>query len=395
MTNPSHPLVVKLCLSSPDFRAPEGSEDSQLLGFWKNAAPTPMQSPEWMLHWWSEFQSKRLQLSLLVIKEGSEIIGLAPFFVESTWGVCKTLKFLASGKVCSDFQTFVSKPGKEAVVVDAVAEWMLNEGAEQWNILELDGVSDGDPMMARLVAHFQVEQYPIHQSRQPSTWRLDLIGGWEAVLARMSKAYRYQNRRLVREFDADESLRFRIVSKPSDMKDALQDFIRLHQQRWEAVGEPGCFACEKFKRFAESSVHELVRDNSVELFFLDCDSQPIAALLVMRDAMGNLFAYQSGRDPRFDTKKTGMMLHALSIRHACDRGCQFIDYLRGDEEYKSRLRAKPTGNQHLTIFSKMLAPQVCYQTTMLRQTLKQSVKSAGQFLHLVPASSSPSIQHVE
>ena len=70
------------------------------------------------------------------------------------------------------------------------------------------------------------------------------------------------------------------------------------------------------------------------------DNEPVAGTLAF--VQGDVLSvYLMGMDDRFAESRPGFLLSIALIRWACQNGVDTIDYLRGDEEYKKRLGAKP------------------------------------------------------
>ncbi len=352
-------------ISDPQALAP-------YLPFWRTQAPTPLQSPEWMLAWWSAFASPNMQLSVLVVStEAGEVVGLAPYYLRDDWVDGRSLRFLGSGRACGDFQTLLTAAGFEAQVGATVGQWLMDSHARlKWGLVELEGLTQPDSAVAALVETLKRGRCLQHTSQLQHTWRLDLSQGWDGFLGGLSKTQRRQTRNWVNRFDKSEHWSLCLVENEAALPSALEKCIDLHQKRWTAVGEPGCFADARFTQFVEDAFQQLGKDQLITLALLEDDGQPIACHLYVNDSAGNRYMYQSGRDPDRDADGVGRILNALAVRQACQDGVGFIDFLRGDEPYKRRLGAAPT----LCLRSRLVAPALLPRMRHGLRTIGRSVK---------------------
>ena len=351
------------------------SELAPLLDFWSCHARTPLQSPAWMLAWWSEVGAVQGRLQVLAVRAGEQWVGLAPCYARQTWIAGKSLRWLGSGQACTDFQSLIAAPGWEAPVGQAIASQLSSSAqAAPWSLIECEGAAPGDPAGEAFAACLQQRGWRLNMAPLEHTWRLDVSGGWAGFLRGLSQTQRNQTRNLINRFDKNDALQLRTVKRLPDVPAALQACMELHQRRWQASGHAGCFANPRFTRFLQAAAGELASAGKLSLTLLEEHGRPIAAHLALHDAAGNQFIYQSGRDPARDAERIGRILTLAAIRAACDQGIEFIDFLRGDEIYKHRLGAQPTACLRLRWVSPHWLPRLRDQVRSTSRQLKQHLR---------------------
>lgn len=367
------------------------ADATPILDFWSQHAPTPLQSPQWLLSWWQAFRSLDTQLCLLVVRSTNEqVLGLAPCYIRNHWSTGRTIRFLGSGRVCSDFQTLLSAPAQAIPVATAIGEWLLaNQPDLNWSLLELEGVTEDDPAIEALAAPLRRGHCLQHVSQLEHTWRLELSQGWAGFLAGLSKTQRSQTRTLVNRFDKSDDLALRLVTDSSEVPAALSACIDLHQRRWQAAGQPGCFADPRFFQFIHDASQQLSVQQQISIALLEDGGMPIAAQLYLQDAAGSMYMYQSGRDPEREAGNIGRMLNALAIRAACESGCTFIDFLRGDEIYKPRLGAVATRCLRVRCVAPQLLPRLRHSLRTLSRSVKHQVDRARENWNRPPQAEQP------
>ncbi len=339
---------------------------------WRGLAPTPMQSPDWMLSWWAAFRSSNAEPIVLEFLLDDHAIGFVPLMMRRDWVFGRTLRWLGSGTACSDYQTLLVQPQHAQRVAHGLVEWLtVGEGRGSWDVLELDGTSAPDARVESVLAELKARQALVQTSPLERTWRLDLQGGWERVLRDMSRTTRSQCRNFVKQFDEHGQFKLQRYGYGDQLSTALTTAIKLHQLRWEAVGLPGCFADRRFELFLRAAFEQLAKQRQAEVVILELDGQGVACQFILLDNQGGEYMYQSGRDPAFDDQRVGQLLNAICIRDACQRGAPFIDYLRGDETYKSRLHAQPIENHRVRVFAPAALPRLRYAAWKVGRDLKQ------------------------
>ncbi|MEO8270884.1 MAG: GNAT family N-acetyltransferase [Aureliella sp.] len=357
------------------------------LPFWRAQATTPLQSPEWMLAWWSAFSSPNTQLSVMAITtDAGAIVGLAPFYLRDDWTDGRSLRFLGSGRACGDFQTLLAASGYETQVGATVGHWLLaSQNQLNWGLIELEGITRSDAAVAALVETLKQARCLLHTTELEHTWRLDLSQGWQGFMDGLSKTQRRQTRNWVNRFDKSEHWSVLFVDDCETLPAALATCIKLHQKRWMSVGEPGCFSESRFTKFIEQACHQLSTERRVSIALFVDDGQAIACQLYVCDPAGNKYMYQSGRDPERDADGVGRILNAIAVRQACQDGVGFIDFLRGDEMYKGRLGAVPAECLRLRLVAPALLPRVRHSLRTLGSSVRQQVNTLRASWKRTPA----------
>ncbi len=209
-----------------------------------------------------------------------------------------------------------------------------------WDLLELDGVDGEDGPVMRLLRH--LEERGCSQDANPpvQTWRLALPDSWEAFLAMVSKGHRKKLRRADRELFATGRAVLRAVETCAQLEPALDTLIDLHQKRRQLLGEPGCFASIQFTNFHRDVARRLLLEGQLQMLLLDLDGKTAAVEYQIVGA-GTTYIYQAGIDPQRLDEEPGHLITAATLKRAIQRGNRAVDFLRGDEPYKSHFRAEP------------------------------------------------------
>ena len=119
-----------------------------------------------------------------------------------------------------------------------------------------------------------------------------------------------------------------------NLKDNLNDFIRLHQTRWEKKGEKGCFHNDPFRAFHKEISEIASQKGWLFLEFLSLNGERIAGIYGFQYGE-TAFFYLPGLNPdRMPNTSPGKLLLFESIRRAEEKGVLEYDLLKGTYDYK-------------------------------------------------------------
>lgn len=288
---------------------------------------------------WCRYLRGRCELRLRFVSDGDEVIGVVPEVREVEDGV-RTVRF-AGGEHVTDYLGPVSLPEHRAEVVGAWLDALLEE--DDWDVLRARGLRE-DAGWHELIAGAADRRGltidgPEVEDVAP---RVDLTGGWDAYLARLSSKQRHEIRRKARKLARESgTVKLDEVSPVEE----LDDFVEMHRQ---APGEKaGFFDRPGMVEFFRGLVDEFADERLVRFHRLDLDGVPAAytVSLVQGREWG---LYNSAFDPARHDLAPGMVIVGELIRIAADDDRDIFDLLRGAESYKYRFGARDRRVRALT-----------------------------------------------
>jgi CelD/BcsL family acetyltransferase involved in cellulose biosynthesis len=154
---------------------------------------------------------------------------------------------------------------------------------------------------------------------------LELPGDFETYLARLGKKERHEIRRKRRRFDGLLGYA-RLVE--GDDEEGFDAFVAMHRM---ASGDKGEFMTPEMARYFST-----LRSSGGRIHLLLGEGErPVAAAYGFEDGAG-YYLYNSAYDPAAGDASPGIVLLAMLIEGAIERGMRVFDFLKGDEEYKFR-----------------------------------------------------------
>jgi CelD/BcsL family acetyltransferase involved in cellulose biosynthesis len=324
---------------------------------------------EWMYGWAETYQATHRLHLLQASDDGGRTIGYAPLALSRSRKKGRTLELLGSGKACGDDVSLLALPGCGEAVADAAADWLCRgAGATSWDWIRLEGVAAGDPVMKRLQERLSEAGAAALRRDDLSTWAIDVPPTWDEYLARFGKNGRHHLRSALRRLD-DEKLALE-YARPESREQCLAMFAtiaELHGRRWQGTNHGGSFAAPGFREFLEAVVLRWFDEGSLWMRLLSSHGRPwVGALATLQGR--HLHCYLFGREPECGRSDAGMIANAAMIHEAVGAGIEKFDFLRGDEEYKSRLLAKPSPQVLIEVAGRGVFNRVRYLAAKGRQT---------------------------
>jgi CelD/BcsL family acetyltransferase involved in cellulose biosynthesis len=351
------------------------TELSPLAADWHRlAGGVPFRTPAWLLSWWEHYGAGRELCVLAVFDDANRLCGIAPWYLEPSATTGRTIAFLGSGDVCSDFLGILADGDQQDQVVDAVADWLVAQQDEDWDLLLLSGVTQGEPTIARLVEQLSVNGLTVHERPGLNTWRIEFDSDWETYVESLSKSHRKQVRRVDRRLVETGEAQLRVAKTSDELATGLDILVDLHQKRRISLGEPGCFADSRFTGFIRTTAPQLLSHDMLRLCWIELAGKPISVEFQLAGG-GVTYAYQAGLDPESLDEEPGRIINIATLKHALQTGQRAFDFLRGDEPYKAHWRAQPKASIELRIVPQKTTAQLRHGLWLAGDTMKQWIKA--------------------
>lgn len=288
--------------------------------------PVPFVHPTWQRVWLDEFRNGR-ELVLLTVRDGDELIGVAPFLRDEA-----RLSLVGHRSIC-DYMDVVVAPGREDDVFPAL--WQALSDLP-WAELDLPGLGDGSPTLTTLLTLARSSSCEVEQTQEAVAPGVDLPESWDAYLAGLPKKDRHELRRKLRRLQAAGELEFRTYTTADELRDRLTLLLQLMVA---SRSDKARFMTEQMGRFFHQMTVALAEEGLIRLHELELNRRPVASVLCFEQA-GQVLFYNSGYDPQHAPLAVGLISKALALRDAIERGCRRADFLRGAEPYKYDLGAQ-------------------------------------------------------
>ena len=295
-----------------------------------SAANGPFLTWEWMHAWWTHLAGTST-LSILAVRDGDELIAIAPFRVAPNampW--FSRIEFMATGYAGSDYLDLIVREGREDDAIRAIAGFL----GTQRMTLRLDHLPEAS-LAARLTERLSADGWMSSSAPDGVCPRIPLAGHtWDSYLATLGSAHRANVRRRLRGIEQQFQARFELVTSDTVRTRALDALAGFHQQRFKEQGGSSAFFTPTVRAFQEEATRRALDRGWLRMYVLWLNGE-IAAVMYGFFYNRQFYFYQHGFDDRHSRHSIGLVLMAMTIRAAIDEGAEAFDLLWGTEGYKS------------------------------------------------------------
>jgi len=309
----------------------------------RSASDTLFLTPAYQRTWWHHLGKG--DLLLLTARENEKLLGIAPLFAVERAGEGCLLQIVGCVEV-SDYLDWITAPGREEEVLDALLGFLGGPDAPPWNVMDLCNIHRDSPTLRFLPALTQARGWETQTETQEVCPVVDLPTDWEEYLASLDRKQRHEVRRKMRRAEAVEGLRRYVVGPEHDLKAEMESFLDLMAR---STPEKAAFLTPPRRAFFHELAQAAFEAGWLQLAFMELEGQKLAAYLnfVYND---RVLVYNSGLDREADPGLgAGVVLTPYLIRRAIEEGRKAYDFLRGGERYKYRLGGKDVTVHRLVV----------------------------------------------
>ena len=292
----------------------------------------PYCAPAWMLAWWHHAAPSSARLRVIVVREGDELVGIAPFYADR-WGAGLRRYSLLAAESCWRVEPLARPEDRERVAELIAAK--LSEAHPAPDLLSFHYLAADSPWPGLITRHWPSRRRPRleHDSSLPSptvALQADDIDAWlDSLSSKMRAQLRRNRRRLEREGAVISS------SAPADIEGDIQTFFALHYGRW--AGRGGSWVEGRgLEQAVTAAARELVPAGRFRLATVKIEGSIIAVCVVV--TAGDEAGYwMGGIDEEWTRYSPGLIAVVEAIDDGLKRGEKRFDFGPGTEEFKARL----------------------------------------------------------
>ena len=305
---------------------------------------------EWIAAWIAEL-SEGVELRILAVHDGADLVALAPFRLESValGGLfsVRALKPVAAG--VSDYFDLIAGANKVEEYAAVVWDHLFGPMRPEWDILELLDVRDDSPLLRAFGDLSRTDP----RCRGAATVKrtlcpyLALPDSWDAYLAGCDGDRRYYLSGSRRRLAAAGDLQLRFCRASDELPRRMADLASLNKESWRDRGGTGSFATPEMERFHLRAARSFLERGELLLCSMTLDGRHIASFYGF-ERRKRMYYYISAVK-KLPQKRVNVLdtLLGYCMEESIKRGCGEFDMLRGGEEYK--LRWTPLARQVVSV----------------------------------------------
>jgi CelD/BcsL family acetyltransferase involved in cellulose biosynthesis len=293
----------------------------------------PFLTYEWVTSWLKHFGKGR-ELKLFTVESEGSVSLVIPvmysprrlFGLKRGWVEC----------VCgsdSDYQVFSLANFHEAArSVNKLMKSIIDA-------FDVDRIVFGevpeDSATAKLLENVSGERFGVSRSVINVCRYVPLPASYDVYLQTLGSNMRRNLKVWERQALKDFKVEFVTYDKIGTIEEAMKIFFELHQKSQMIKGNCGLFSDSAKRRFHMDVANAFAKKGWLALFFLSFNNRPVSSVYCY-EYNSKLYAYLCGFDPEYARYRPGHLAFKNVIKYGIEKRLKEFDFLRGEEEYKTR-----------------------------------------------------------
>ncbi len=293
------------------------------------ASARPLSAPGWLLSWWEAMAPSSAQPRVVIVTDGSKVIGIAPFYALRRR---HSTEYWLFGSRMANRNAPLALHGREREVAAGIA-FALAGSRPRPSVVHLDQIDHGSPW-PRLLA----DAWP-----RPGAWVTTDVpvaaptlsiadGDPEDWLTSKSAHFRKRFRQSGRKLEA-AGASVRVTNDLTQLERAMCAFRRLHGERW---GDTSELSTPAGRELMLAAGRTLMPTGRFRAAMVEVDDEVISVDFLLA-AGGEVACWNGGWDESW--ARHSPAIHGLvgAIHDAMGRGECRVDFGEGAHQYKLRL----------------------------------------------------------
>ena len=298
---------------------------------------------DWNYLWYKHYRKDK-KLSILIFEECGEMRGIVPLLRKnhSILGVnCSYLENM--GIPNSDYGGIIISDNCNEIA-DQIFDLLARFIREHKLSLRLDQIPIS-PKIEELKNRLSSNNFFIREQSMSQCHYLSLQGSWEEYRAKLSRKFIKEIERSKRRFERNiGEISFRRSSSVEELTNDFDLFLDLEGKKRQHKGFEQIKNVEK--GFLYDITQNFLANNWLYLSFLEVDGDAIACDLGF-EYNNTYYAYMTAFDPSYHSYPIGKIHLYLILKDLFGRGLNELDFLRGDEAFKSFWNTSKRTNERI------------------------------------------------
>ena len=288
----------------------------------------PFLTFEWLSNWWTNF-GKGSELLILLVKDGSEIIGMAPLMI-------RRMKYrsLPVRSVTFMANYYSHRSGlilirREKEVVSCVLKYLSDYN---FDLMYFDFIEKGSATDTSLGSVLDAEKMRHVRWNGEFSPYIAIDGTWECFLDEKTKSFRKDIKHTNNLFNRGG--RYEVIKySNTDIDYAIAQLFTISENTWKFANGTAIINNEKSKMFYRSLAYVAASNNWLNIYILKLYNQPIAFGYCLRYGE-KIYSLKIGYDKRYAELSPGKFLSMYTIKDAFENCLKEYDFLGANEARK-------------------------------------------------------------
>ena len=302
--------------------------------------------PIFLQCWWRAFGDHgRRQLHLLVLREGNEIIAIAPLMRKRFPCGLQGLEIISTeSQGHGDYGGLIYPRDRPDLLAELLVHLRQTTG---WHWLRLRHIPARTQLKHHLALAAVAAKLVMHERHLVDCPFITLPGTYEEMARSLSKSLRYDLRSKSARLKRLGRLDFKAYRHGHEILPLLPDLYEMHIKRWAAQGS--VFSRTDYRLYVELLAREFAPTGYLHFSGLFLKDRPIALHLGFATE-SRFYYYRPAYDLDYASYSPGTILLNQLVESSIVDGVSCFDFLLGDEAYKLKWATDSCPNQEFWLY---------------------------------------------
>ncbi|MGH9195878.1 MAG: GNAT family N-acetyltransferase [Acidimicrobiia bacterium] len=288
----------------------------------------PYSSPDWVLSWWRHVAPATAQLRTVLVFDGMDLVGIAPFFVDRARSGLVRFRLLGSSR-----RDFVVGAELEREMTAIVAE-QVSRNEPSPDLIMIEGVPNDRSWPRLLENAWPAGRMKLHRQFTQRAPNARLEGRtYDEWFRSKSHSFRKSMRRGLRQLEAVGG-KISLTRDESELGRGLEAFTRLHHKRWKGRGGSRVLD-DRVHRMLEDAAKALIGQLRFRIWSINIDGHTISSNIFL-SAGGETAYWLGGFDEKWSDLQPSILTILAALEHGFTAGDSRLDLGAGAQPYKYR-----------------------------------------------------------
>jgi GNAT acetyltransferase-like protein len=321
----------------------------------------PFVRHEWICTWWDTFKPDG-QLYIILVKEGSKAVALAPLMLDrgKIYG-CSVRRLRGIANIYTERFDFIlgSRPQEACETI-----WrFLARHASEWDMLELRQVPEGAQVSQHVMRAAFEDQFLLgqwHSTDGPYIPIMPTQQSWDRYLKSLSKKHVSNLRGRAKGLHRLGTVQCEIVEGGEHLAEDLQEAFLLEAAAWKGQAGTAILNAPDRLNFYRRLLSLAAERGWLRLHFLTVNGKRIAVQMALQ-FQNKLYILKSGYDPHYAAFAPSLVLCEMMLREAWTRQLSEVDFLGSSERWKLEWAKQARAHCWLFVFPNRRRPRLLHR----------------------------------
>jgi CelD/BcsL family acetyltransferase involved in cellulose biosynthesis len=317
----------------------------------------PFLRHEWLRTWWDAFGDGRT-LSVMAVRSGNRLLGLAPFMIEKArmYGVpLRRIQFLHNDHTPKADVIVAERPTE---VYDALWKTLLQPRAP-WDVIQLSQLPSDSPThghVGRLAAR---HGYPTSLWMSDASPYVELSSDWQSYFRSLGAKLRQNLRNRLGRLQRLGEPGLQVLSDRDAIRQAKAQALELEGSGWKRDAGTAIQSDPQVLHFYTRLADRAAVSGWLRLLFLTVNGRRIATSYASH-YQGRLSFFKTGYDPEFAKYAPFKLLTYYAIREGYSDHLREVDFLGDAEPWKLEWTSTIRPHDWLFVFAHTARARLVY-----------------------------------